>query len=64
MPMREIAILVRPRWRVRSAKKPIETVTMAAAAYGGTLRSCALIEVYPGFVSIAEYQTIMRVDKP
>jgi hypothetical protein len=47
MPTRDTTMLQMPRWRVRSAMKPTATVTMAAAAYGGTLSSWALMAVYP-----------------
>lgn len=45
IPTRDVMIFVMPRWRVRSAINPTATVTTAAAAYGGTLSSCALNEV-------------------
>ena len=40
-------ILQIPLARVRSAMYPIEMDIIAETAYGGTLSSCAFVDVYP-----------------
>ena len=47
IPRKETKMLQRPRWPVRSAINPTAIVNTAAAAYGGTERSWAWMDVYP-----------------